>query len=717
MKGSKRRSAGKNAVSKFSSEAKLHHPMPDDEVEVVVNVPYLFDGRKTKYVNAFQKPTSRNDKIRSEQVLEDCENSVCEGAMQISCRVLGLKSVKDYFLKKEDGLKHTMESSVPGEKFLLFNPEVLNSPEDAEKAGVSNENLRRKILEDMKNILGDQAPTDFFHMERSISYEHSFSQVGHIAHLNLREDLLPYKFIIGEIIHDKISWAKTVVNKLDIISNEFRFFDMELLAGEPNYVTEMTEKGVKYRMDFSKVFWNSRLSDVHESIVKQFNHRSVVFDVFCGIGPFVLPAIKNQKIKKAFANDLNPVSVQYLNENIALNKVSKDRISAYIMDGADFIRNVIAEEFSKIAVEGDFEEGVTGSNFHVVMNLPSLSVSFLPCFRGFLSRHPHSKLLFKSSPIFIHCHFFVTALRDSEPKEWFAAEAVRLIKEAVQLNHLQIQDVRYLRQVAGYHRIVIDHPAHIRFRFFDINMALLSNKSVFLRMPALTTILDSRRSFQEGPLPKLRRKVVELTVTQYKQDRVMRLGPELSCLEWLMKCGATSVIMSDGTEICSGKQMSNFINSYGLDLKKKIELPETEIVKKYNLSVGSFSSTDTDSDLLYSERWKHAPPIFIDEVDASDSMNSCDYFGDEAIKKLAASRLSRTLLDLEIGINPMMTDACALWLVEIQSLKRLHLFQLPNVLNRKNVIRQLKTSLPRCRISFPLVNMIGLLHQEHLKDS
>ena len=32
--------------------------------------------------------------------------------------------------------------------------------------------------------------------------------------------------------------VKTVVNKLDSIDTKFRFFQMELLAGEPNYVVE-----------------------------------------------------------------------------------------------------------------------------------------------------------------------------------------------------------------------------------------------------------------------------------------------------------------------------------------------------------------------------------------------------------------------------------------------------------------------------------------------
>lgn len=44
-----------------------------------------------------------------------------------------------------------------------------------------------------------------------------------------------------------------MVNKLDKINNEYRFFDMELLAGEENYITQVSEQGHKYKLDFSKV--------------------------------------------------------------------------------------------------------------------------------------------------------------------------------------------------------------------------------------------------------------------------------------------------------------------------------------------------------------------------------------------------------------------------------------------------------------------------------
>jgi tRNA (guanine37-N1)-methyltransferase len=76
---------------------------------------------------------------------------------------------------------------------------------------------------------------------------------GHIIHLNLREELLPYQFVLGKILLDKINKARTVVNKLDKLNTEFRVMDMELLAGEADFKTQVVEHGITYKLDYSKV--------------------------------------------------------------------------------------------------------------------------------------------------------------------------------------------------------------------------------------------------------------------------------------------------------------------------------------------------------------------------------------------------------------------------------------------------------------------------------
>ena len=134
------------------------------------------------------------------------------------------------------------------------------------------------------------------------------------------------------------------------------------------------------------------------------------------------------------------------------------------------------------------------------------------------------------------------------------------------------------------------------------------------------------------------------------------LGPDLSCLEWLMECGATSVKMSDGTQITRIREMKEFIASHGFDLKNlpKIENAMPVIQQRFLLDDGAFN-----------QRWKHVPQIFIDEVDGTDAgitdegfkyfiecrqlkklkLNHGDYFTDNALRTLALGRATKTLED------------------------------------------------------------------------
>jgi tRNA (guanine37-N1)-methyltransferase len=42
----------------------------------------------------------------------------------------------------------------------------------------------------------------------------SFEGVGHIAHFNLRPEVMPFKHLIGQVVLDKNPSIKTVINKV-----------------------------------------------------------------------------------------------------------------------------------------------------------------------------------------------------------------------------------------------------------------------------------------------------------------------------------------------------------------------------------------------------------------------------------------------------------------------------------------------------------------------
>ncbi|XP_038700987.1 tRNA (guanine(37)-N1)-methyltransferase 2 isoform X3 [Tripterygium wilfordii] len=179
----------------------------------------------------------------------------------------------------------------------------------------------------------------------------SFETIGHIAHLNIHDELLPYKDVIAKVIYDKnYPRIKTVVNKVGTITNEFRVPKFEILAGDSDMVTEVKQYGATFKLDYSLVYWNSRLEHEHMRLVSQFNPGETVCDMFAGIGPFAIPAA--QKGCMIYANDLNPDSIQYLKINAKVNKVD-NLICAYNMDARKFISQLTAPPVPDINLESD----------------------------------------------------------------------------------------------------------------------------------------------------------------------------------------------------------------------------------------------------------------------------------------------------------------------------------------------------------------------------
>eukprot|EP00814_Leptocylindrus_danicus_P010389 CAMPEP_0116004260 /NCGR_PEP_ID=MMETSP0321-20121206/503_1 /TAXON_ID=163516 /ORGANISM="Leptocylindrus danicus var. danicus, Strain B650" /LENGTH=430 /DNA_ID=CAMNT_0003472541 /DNA_START=91 /DNA_END=1384 /DNA_ORIENTATION=+ len=251
----------------------------------------------------------------------------------------------------------------------------------------------------------------------------AFEVAGHLAHVNLREECLPFRKIIGQVILDKNQpRLQTVVNKIGNIENEFRTFPMEVIAGESNMEVEVKETGCRFRLNFSQVYWNSRLQYEHRRLVEKIagvnksNGKSknkqkkkwrqqrknlsesniIVADIMCGVGPFAIPLASLHGVQ-VHANDLNPQSFKYLLTNEKLNKCNADDLlKTYNMDGRDFIR--LLEKDNVIY-------------HHAIMNLPAIAIEFLDVFRGW---KPPSTDPTHMPTIHVHCFVKYVTLEDME---------------------------------------------------------------------------------------------------------------------------------------------------------------------------------------------------------------------------------------------------------------------------------------------------------------
>ncbi|KZT72888.1 hypothetical protein DAEQUDRAFT_808857 [Daedalea quercina L-15889] len=306
-------------------------------------------------------------------------------------------------------------------------------------------------------ILHAILPEDLF---LDADYVTTFETVGHLAHLNfhyMHAECLPWKHIIAQVIIDKNSRIRTVVNKTDIINDSiYRIFPMEILAGEPSTLVTHTQLNCHFTFDFAEVYWNTRLEAEHQRIVDMFKPEDVVADVFAGVGPFALPAAS--KGCAVVANDLNPNCYKWLLVNIERNKVA-ELVHPTCMDGREFIREIFNQLYDdpmppvpppklswrqrrsatkKAIQEARQSPPPSGQSPHpspardarqpegrrrrvtqFVMNLPGTAIDFLDAFRGVLG--PENAAGRGLSGIYdsqekmpiIHCYAF-TKLRDEE---------------------------------------------------------------------------------------------------------------------------------------------------------------------------------------------------------------------------------------------------------------------------------------------------------------
>ena len=286
------------------------------------------------------------------------------------------------------------------QKLMLLRPELDTSLVSRLEESYDAKVVPYTLQLDYDHWTADEILSAILPLNLSVDIPTAYSLVGHIAHMNIPDAYKPYRHLIGQVVLDKNSSIGMVVNKLDTIDNTYRTFEMEILASrmdKPTFQVEQRESDCRFQFDFSKVYWNSRLSTEHSRLVKKYFKRGeAVADVFAGVGPFALPAAKEGVL--VLANDLNPESYASLASNAALNHVS-EWVRCSNLDGAEFIRQsrTMLQQIKKTLVfpprnpnssrkrQKKLEQTIIPipqTISHYVMNLPGSAITFLSAFRG-----------------------------------------------------------------------------------------------------------------------------------------------------------------------------------------------------------------------------------------------------------------------------------------------------------------------------------------------
>ena len=362
-------------------------------------------------------------------------------------------------------------TNMGGDKLIILSPQTVKTfsdlstvKEHLDKISVNDENF---CLKDFTLTSDNWNPNDKLkHILPDGEDVSGFSRIGHIIHLNLKDYTEPYKNVIGHVLME-LPGIKTVVAKTSNIDNTYRNFELEVLAGEKDFEVTVKENGNTFSFDFSKVYWNPRLSTEHERIVKMLKSDSILFDACAGVGPFAIPAARKCRV---FANDLNPESYKWLQYNAKKNKIREDRINCHNLDARDFIKQVFLPEFLAMGKEENNQD----RDIHITMNLPALAVTLIDVFQGLLW-NDREKISGNEFPLpILHVYTFSKA---EDPHK----DVLQRVEEylGITLDTVHLKEIAFVRSVApnkDMYRASVKIPAEVLLR--DLSKRKLAENSI-----------------------------------------------------------------------------------------------------------------------------------------------------------------------------------------------------------------------------------------------
>jgi len=182
--------------------------------------------------------------------------------------------------------------------------------------------------------------------EELLKLPRGFQTIEDVIILNLKPELLPKKKIIAQTYLDLLPYIRSVWGKVfgqSKVVGKFRTpTGLEHLAGIPKREVIAKENGVLFKHDFTKIIFSKGNIRERSYLPTMVKDGELVLDMFAGIGYFSLMIAKLSKPEHIYACEINPVSFEYLVENIKLNGV-KHLITPYLGDCAIIVPRLVKE--------------------------------------------------------------------------------------------------------------------------------------------------------------------------------------------------------------------------------------------------------------------------------------------------------------------------------------------------------------------------------------
>jgi tRNA (guanine37-N1)-methyltransferase len=186
--------------------------------------------------------------------------------------------------------------------------------------------------------------------EDVLGFEPSYARLGDIAILD--EDDSDRAREISDALLASALPIESVVNRASKVKGDLRVREWDVYAGDTNTVHR--EYGHEFALDVAQVYFSPRLATERHRVIEQVQEGEQFFDMFAGVGPFVIPAATRGA--SAVGVDLNTTAIEFLRENAERNGV-EELVTAINAD----VREVAYDDWAD----------------RLVMNLPHSADAFL----------------------------------------------------------------------------------------------------------------------------------------------------------------------------------------------------------------------------------------------------------------------------------------------------------------------------------------------------
>ncbi|WP_207587580.1 methyltransferase domain-containing protein [Halomontanus rarus] len=271
-------------------------------------------------------------------IAEDFEIAVEEGWLYIP--VANVEAVSAVL----DGVGEA-EGEVKAEERERTREEAKEKGEGTLESGEEVEIVTREVPERDTQT----APADI------LGFDPSYERLGEIVIVD--EDDPERAMEIAQAIVDSDLPLETVVNKASKIKGETRIREWDVLVGDGTR-TVHREYGCEFALDLADVYFSPRLATERHRVAEQVEAGEHAFDMFAGVGPFVIPFAKRGA--ECVGCDVNERAIELLRENARRNGV-EERVTA------------IRADVREVAADSEYENWAD----RLVMNLPHSADAFL----------------------------------------------------------------------------------------------------------------------------------------------------------------------------------------------------------------------------------------------------------------------------------------------------------------------------------------------------